>query len=78
MLVRLFSLSLYTLGLTFFPKKSKQKKTSPKEIVARPPLLVRQENALTRSEAQLVISVYDCFKGAADRPHLVACKQASK
>ena len=63
--MRLFSLSLYTLGLTFFRKKV-SKKPAPKEIVAGPPLLVRQENALTRSEAQLVIAVYDCFKGAAE------------
>ena len=72
----ILSFILY-FGSYFFSKKV-SKKTAPKEIVAGPPLLVRQENALTRSEAQLVISVYDCFKGAADRPHLVACKQASK
>ncbi|MBR3856309.1 MAG: hypothetical protein IKM65_09175, partial [Bacteroidaceae bacterium] len=68
----ILSFTLYFGTYFFFPKKV-SKKTAPKEIVAGPPLLVRQENALTRSEAQLVIAVYDCFKGAADRPHLVAC-----
>ena len=74
--MRLFSLSFYTLGLTFFQKKV-SKKTAPKEIAAGPPLLVRQQCAHSVG-GLLVISVYDCFKGAADRPHLVACKQASK
>ena len=62
--MRLFSLSFYTLGLTFFPKKSKQKKPAPKEIVTGPPLLVRQQCAHSVG-GLLVIAVYDCFKGAA-------------
>ena len=58
-------------------RKKVSKKPAPKEIVAGPPLLVRQQCSHSVG-GSLVISVYDCFKGAADRPHLVACKQASK
>ena len=54
----------YTLGLTFFRKKV-SKKTAPKEIVAGPPLLVRQQCAHSVG-GSLVIAVYDCFKGAAE------------
>ena len=63
-LMRLFSLSHYTLGVTFFRKKV-SKKPAPKEIVAGPPLLVRQQCAHSVG-GLLVIAVYDCFKGAAE------------
>ncbi|MBR3856047.1 MAG: hypothetical protein IKM65_07830, partial [Bacteroidaceae bacterium] len=71
--MRLFSLSFYTLGLTFFPKKSKQKKLHLKKLSQAS--FAREVGIPHSVGGLLVISVYDCFKGAADRPHLVACKQ---
>ena len=66
------TLTEYLCGCSFFHlffriyffKKSKQK-TVPKEIVAGPPLLVRQRCAHSVG-GLLVIAVYDCFKGAAE------------
>ena len=50
---------------TYFFRKKVSKKTAPKEIVAGPPLLVRQQCAHSVG-GLLVIAVYDCFKGAAE------------
>ena len=51
--LRLFFLSLYTLGLTFFPKKSKQKKLHLKKL-SQGLLCSWGNDALTRSEARLL------------------------